>query len=164
MSLHPNNNNRITRRKSSNLTPTAISAVVQALGSYKGGDAALSAGILQSRIVLSSNTTGSLPSPPIDVIHSRNDSAVIDGPPLASILEAAQDKDRLRRASEGSTLSSKKKLSSSELKCDTCGKSYKHSSCLTKHLSVYTFLCCSDFQKKTNTSAVAAAPALCLLD
>lgn len=42
-------------------------------------------------------------------------------------------KNRNRRASEGSYLvkgSSKK----GELRCDTCGKGYKHSSCLTKHL------------------------------
>ncbi|KAK5958704.1 hypothetical protein OHC33_000547 [Knufia fluminis] len=42
-------------------------------------------------------------------------------------------KNRNRRASEGSHLvkgNSKK----SELRCDTCGKGYKHSSCLTKHM------------------------------
>lgn len=42
-------------------------------------------------------------------------------------------KNRNRRASEGSHLvkgASKK----GELRCDTCGKGYKHSSCLTKHM------------------------------
>lgn len=42
-------------------------------------------------------------------------------------------KQRNRRASEGSYLikgTSKK----GELRCDTCGKGYKHSSCLTKHM------------------------------
>lgn len=42
-------------------------------------------------------------------------------------------KNRNRRASEGSHLvkgSSKK----GELRCETCGKGYKHSSCLTKHM------------------------------
>lgn len=41
--------------------------------------------------------------------------------------------NRNRRASEGSHLvkgSSKK----GELRCETCGKGYKHSSCLTKHM------------------------------
>lgn len=51
--------------------------------------------------------------------------------------QADQDfvKNRNRRASEGSHLlkgGSKK----TELRCDTCGKGYKHSSCLTKHMYV----------------------------
>lgn len=44
-------------------------------------------------------------------------------------------KSRNRRASEGSHLmkgSSKK----GELRCEHCGKGYKHSSCLTKHMYV----------------------------
>ena len=46
-------------------------------------------------------------------------------------------KSRNRRASEGAHLSKTEgKRVSSELKCETCGKGYKHSSCLTKHLSV----------------------------
>ena len=47
-------------------------------------------------------------------------------------------KARARRASEGSYLTKGEgKRSSGELRCDKCGKGYKHSSCLTKHLSVY---------------------------
>ncbi|KIV88545.1 hypothetical protein, variant [Exophiala mesophila] len=46
-----------------------------------------------------------------------------------------ENKNRNRRASEGSYLiKGEGKKSSSDLKCDTCGKGYKHSSCLTKHL------------------------------
>ena len=47
-------------------------------------------------------------------------------------------KARARRASEGSYLTKggESKRSSSELRCEKCGKGYKHSSCLTKHLSV----------------------------
>lgn len=48
-------------------------------------------------------------------------------------------KARNRRASEGSYLiKGEGKKSSSDLRCDTCGKGYKHSSCLTKHLYEYT--------------------------
>jgi len=48
---------------------------------------------------------------------------------------------RIRRASEGQHLvKDGKKSNSSDLKCDKCGKGYKHSSCLTKHLFVPTFL------------------------
>ena len=58
-----------------------------------------------------------------------------DFPPTEnmSIISSA----RARRASEGSYLTkSEGKRSSGELRCDKCGKGYKHSSCLTKHLSV----------------------------
>ena len=43
-------------------------------------------------------------------------------------------KARARRASEGSQLTGKR--GSGELRCEKCGKGYKHSSCLTKHLLV----------------------------
>lgn len=44
-------------------------------------------------------------------------------------------KQRNRRASEGAHLiKGDGKKSGTELRCDTCGKGYKHSSCLTKHL------------------------------
>lgn len=44
-------------------------------------------------------------------------------------------KGRGRRASEGSYLAkSEGKRLLAELRCDTCGKGYKHSSCLTKHM------------------------------
>ena len=59
---------------------------------------------------------------------------------LASMPESEKGNSmaRIRRASEGSRLSKgdSKRTSSSELRCEKCGKGYKHSSCLTKHLSV----------------------------
>ncbi|KAJ4331479.1 hypothetical protein N0V95_009877, partial [Ascochyta clinopodiicola] len=63
--------------------------------------------------------------------------AVADGPALASLPESEQ-KARVRRASEGSRLAKGdgKRTSGSELRCEKCGKGYKHSSCLTKHLLV----------------------------
>jgi len=42
-------------------------------------------------------------------------------------------KNRNRRASEGSHLV-RANTKKGELRCDTCGKGYKHSSCLTKHM------------------------------
>jgi hypothetical protein len=63
-----------------------------------------------------------------------------DGPPLSSLPETIKGntKSRARRASEGSRLSKgdSKRHSGNELKCDTCGKGYKHHSCLNKHLLV----------------------------
>jgi hypothetical protein len=45
--------------------------------------------------------------------------------------------NRNRRASEGSYLvRGEGKRVSNELRCDQCGKGYKHSSCLTKHMCV----------------------------
>lgn len=47
-------------------------------------------------------------------------------------------KNRSRRASEGSHLiRGEGKRVPVEIKCERCGKGYKHSSCLTKHMCVY---------------------------
>jgi uncharacterized ferredoxin-like protein len=56
--------------------------------------------------------------------------------------ESEFNQARMRRASEGQHLikDGKKAGSAGDLKCDKCGKGYKHSSCLTKHLFVPTFL------------------------
>ncbi|PGH17285.1 hypothetical protein AJ79_01168 [Helicocarpus griseus UAMH5409] len=49
--------------------------------------------------------------------------------------KAVSTKQRSRRASEGSHLiRSEGKRVMNELRCDRCGKGYKHSSCLTKHM------------------------------
>jgi hypothetical protein len=57
----------------------------------------------------------------------------------------AFSKSRTRRASEGQQLikSESKKGNPNDLRCEKCGKGYKHSSCLTKHLFVPTFLFCN---------------------
>lgn len=48
-----------------------------------------------------------------------------------------QQKSRMRRASDGQPLTKEgRKSSRVELRCEKCGKGYKHSSCLTKHLFV----------------------------
>ena len=65
----------------------------------------------------------------------ERDESAIDDSLLADGNHNA--KARARRASEGAHLSkSEGKGASGELKCEKCGKGYKHSSCLTKHLSV----------------------------
>jgi hypothetical protein len=51
---------------------------------------------------------------------------------------AQKNKNRNRRASEGSHLIKGDSKKTSDLRCDTCGKGYKHSSCLTKHMYVLT--------------------------
>ena len=80
------------------------------------------------------NTIGSI------VFDSQNmdgGSAVVDGPILAESNENIS-KARARRASEGQFLTKTEgKRASGELRCEKCGKGYKHSSCLTKHLLVF---------------------------
>ena len=49
---------------------------------------------------------------------------------------AQKNNSRIRRASEGSYLIKGDSKKSADLRCDTCGKGYKHSSCLTKHMYV----------------------------
>lgn len=75
-------------------------------------------------------------------VAKTGDAVVTDGPPLASMPESEKGngKARIRRASEGSRLSKgdSKRTSGSELRCEKCGKGYKHSSCLTKHLWEHT--------------------------
>ena len=75
----------------------------------------------------------SLPGQEIDT--ADNGTAVADGPNFAESNEYSS-RARGRRASEGSHLAKNdhKRASGSDLKCEKCGKGYKHSSCLTKHL------------------------------
>lgn len=96
---------------------------------------------------------GSLPSPPASLLShrirmtangkvERGDSAIDDD----QNDEMDEDEDdefkenRIRRASEGQHLiKDGKKSAGGDLKCDKCGKGYKHSSCLSKHLLVLFF-------------------------
>lgn len=69
-----------------------------------------------------------------ELMQDGNDA--LDGIPRGRVDRGAS-KARARRASEGAHLSkSEGKRASGELRCEKCGKGYKHSSCLTKHLSV----------------------------
>lgn len=58
-------------------------------------------------------------------------SAVVDGPSLSSF---DKNKPKMRRASDGTRLTKKEKAATGDLKCEHCGKAYKHGSCLSKHL------------------------------
>ncbi|KAI4204153.1 MAG: hypothetical protein LQ350_001344 [Teloschistes chrysophthalmus] len=72
-----------------------------------------------------------------DELMQDGDDA-LDSIPLIRV-EKGSSKARARRASEGSHLSkSEGKRASGELRCEKCGKGYKHSSCLTKHLWEHT--------------------------
>jgi len=99
------------------------------------------------------STLGSLPSPPMSLPTQRLRST------LSSKIdqeESAIDDDQrddfgddeggsgpgqslTRRMSEGQNfMKDSKKANANDLKCDKCGKEYKHSSCLSKHLWEHT--------------------------
>lgn len=95
---------------------------------------------------------GSLPSPPASLPShrirmtsngksDRNESAIDDD--QNDEVEDEEDNGfkqaRIRRASEGQHLvKDGKKANVNDLKCEQCGKGYKHSSCLSKHLWEHT--------------------------
>ncbi|KAK3701494.1 hypothetical protein LTR37_015468 [Vermiconidia calcicola] len=97
-----------------------------------------------SRAALASLNDGGHPAIPDSLPHHislpENDSssAVIDGPALSSFHGVDKMKNRMRRASDGTHLSKKEKAATGDLKCEHCGKAYKHGSCLNKHLWEHT--------------------------
>ncbi len=142
---------RVNRRKSSmsvnGVNMAALAAAVEEASldtssPYNIGQA--------SHAFVKSSNAGNSASPTADIFPSsvkdvigfmaQNSSAIVDGPPLSTMLgtERGSTKARTRRASEGSRLIKSEKIRSNagELRCETCGKGYKHGSCLTKHLSV----------------------------
>jgi len=101
---------------------------------------------------ISSEFGGHGPSDAILMDTSTDDTTACEHGPVkegsaaaASLLppgyEVQASKARVRRASEGAHHGrGEGKRASGELRCEQCGKGYKHSSCLTKHLSVSFFL------------------------
>ncbi|EUC32338.1 hypothetical protein COCCADRAFT_5938 [Bipolaris zeicola 26-R-13] len=159
--LHPAH--RVTRRKSMSQTPvTNIAAIAAAAKGMSGAplEGASSSGSSSGprrsskpasqfrgpSMAMASSMASSVPAHGAQFGASSYGSAtkseaLTDGPTLATMLEQdkANAKSRNRRASEGSRLSKGDvKRSGSELRCEKCGKGYKHSSCLTKHLWEHT--------------------------
>jgi len=119
MTLGANNSaNRISRRKSSIATPVSAAALTAIRNQAAQGMFNDSARLV-SCVDRKSPTASS--------------EAVEDGPALSKMI-----KNRGRRASDAPKLTKERTKSSSTaagyIKCDTCGKGYKHASCLTKHL------------------------------
>ncbi|KAI0180977.1 hypothetical protein GGR52DRAFT_577651 [Hypoxylon sp. FL1284] len=151
-----NPTHRVTRRKS--MTNTAANAAAVAAALEEAGDKvgplpiAVNSrrGTMSKPAAARSAIVGSLPSPPASLPTHRfsmamkseaaenaidddsNDMSADEG-------EAGPQNARIRRASDGQPLTKEgKKSSRIELRCDKCGKGYKHSSCLTKHLWEHT--------------------------
>ncbi|KAJ3574426.1 hypothetical protein NPX13_g4371 [Xylaria arbuscula] len=150
-----NPTHRVTRRKSITNPAANAAAVVAALQEAGEKVTALPINVNPRRMSKSAATAraavvGSLPSPPASLpthrftMHPKpeaqesaidddsNDMSADDG-------ENGLQKARIRRASDGQPLTKEgRKINRVELRCDKCGKGYKHSSCLTKHLWEHT--------------------------
>ncbi|KAK3944644.1 hypothetical protein QBC46DRAFT_360960 [Diplogelasinospora grovesii] len=153
-----NATHRVTRRKSMTNTGANIAAVAAAL--QEASDKAMPLPIATGarRHTMSKNglsrsaIVGSLPSPPASLptqkfvrteeMGSTQGTSAIDD----ELIEMSGDegdsafqKARVRRASDGQPLvKDGRKINRPELRCEKCGKGYKHSSCLTKHLWEHT--------------------------
>lgn len=139
-----NPSHRVNRRKSSTFSPSANVAAIGAAveNAVADGSAVVNRRSSVSRAVLGSlNDGSSYPAMPSSLPQhasvpeeSNSGSVVIDGPALASFNGLERSKPKMRRASEGVRLTKKEKAATGDLRCDQCGKAYKHGSCLTKHL------------------------------
>lgn len=148
-----NQTHRITRRKSVSTNTANVAAVAAVAAAVnEGGDQsfALPVPATSRRNTMSrgvgSKSSGqptppnSLPSHRLSMTANRkldrDESAIDDdqNDDMEDDEETGFSKSRMRRASEGQR--DGKKAHPSDLKCDKCGKGYKHSSCLTKHLFV----------------------------
>ena len=154
-----NQTHRVTRRKSMSSNASNLAAMAAAV--RDGGEGLLATSMPSHRRSMPSKRSSSgirgleglasrvsdYPSPPSSLPpgyepasnHDSSSSALVDGPALPLLNSPdglAATKARMRRASEGSHLikTEGRRVASGELRCDKCGKGYKHSSCLTKHL------------------------------
>jgi len=149
---------RVTRRKS--ISANAANVVAVAAAAREVGDTSISMPMpTASRRNTMSRTGGSryaglatppssLPSHRLSLMANRKserDESAIDDDQNDDVDDDGDsfNKARMRRASEGQT-SVKGDGKKNDLKCDKCGKGYKHSSCLTKHLFVPVLHSCSD--------------------
>ncbi|KAL4890756.1 hypothetical protein BDV59DRAFT_183577 [Aspergillus ambiguus] len=154
-----NPNHRVTRRKSVTTAAAANAAAAAVAASMKDG-AGESTGVpmpalrrgsrkgLESSSVGAHSGFGSYLSrsmnsphqePPIarkaSPNHSQDGSAASAAEENNSSNKPVTTKNRNRRASEGSHLiKGEGKRAAPELRCDRCGKGYKHGSCLSKHM------------------------------
>ncbi|KAG5952068.1 hypothetical protein E4U53_001707 [Claviceps sorghi] len=148
-----NAHHRITRRKSVTTPVPNVAALTAAVsnGDQTGAIPIVNSSRRQpvSKTALArTSLAASLPSPPAslpthrtvpELKHEHQESAIDDGND-ASADEAAKSRmSRSRRASDDqSLLKDGKKSNRIEVRCNECGKSYKHGSCLIKHLWEHT--------------------------
>ncbi|KAJ9219249.1 hypothetical protein DTO027B5_3987 [Paecilomyces variotii] len=146
-----NTNHRVTRRKSIASAAAANAAAAVAATMKDSGDPvtipmASHRRSLAGRKGLESSSLGATSALSSSLSRSVNagsdrktspnaidENSAAEG--SASGTKPVSTKSRNRRASEGSNLNrGEGKRVASELRCERCGKGYKHSSCLTKHM------------------------------
>ena len=149
-----NPNHRVTRRKSVSVNQPNALAVAAAVREIGDSSFSIPMPTVTSRRNTVSRPAGSkyagLSTPPsslpghrlsslIGNAHRKSgiDESAIEDDPNEDAEAESFNKQRNRRASEGQ--STKGEGKKNDLRCDKCGKGYKHSSCLTKHLFVSTF-------------------------
>lgn len=124
-----NANHRVTRRKSVSRKGTEASSIGATSGFSSYLSRGLNAASPDNAATAAAIVRKTSPS-------SIDENTAVDG--TGPVGKPVSTKNRNRRASEGSPLMrGEGKRVSSELRCDQCGKGYKHSSCLTKHMCVY---------------------------
>ncbi|KAL7785517.1 hypothetical protein V8C37DRAFT_393884 [Trichoderma ceciliae] len=149
-----NPTHRVTRRKSVTTPGANVAALTAAIReSEQSGAIPIASGgrrnTTTKQTTVRASLITSLPSPPaslpnkslLDAKREIQESAVDDDSNELSADEAAAkfDQAHIRRASDGQPLTKDgKKSNRVEVRCETCGKGYKHSSCLTKHLWEHT--------------------------
>lgn len=131
---------RIGRRKSSSFAPGNAAAIEAAV---ENGVADGSVAVNRRNSKATINIAGDASQPPLPnslpqqaSMPNRTGShagVLTDGPSLSSFPAVDKSKAK-RRASDGTALTKKEKAATGELKCEHCGKAYKHGSCLNKHL------------------------------
>ncbi|KAJ5703423.1 hypothetical protein N7493_011812 [Penicillium malachiteum] len=140
-----NANHRVTRRKS--VTTAAANAAAAIAASMKEGESASSLPMsthrrsLGGRKGLESTSVGATSG--FSSYLSRSVNSPSQEPPVARKASPSNSDDdtksikgRNRRASEGAQSKTEGKRVPAELRCERCGKGYKHGSCLAKHMCV----------------------------
>ncbi|KAJ6020562.1 hypothetical protein N7540_006066 [Penicillium herquei] len=138
-----NANHRVTRRKS--VTTAAANAAAAIAASMKEGESASSLPMsghrrsLGGRKGLESTSVGATSG--FSSYLSRSVNSPSQEPPVARKASPSNSDDdtksikgRNRRASEGAQSKTDGKRVPAELRCERCGKGYKHGSCLSKHM------------------------------
>lgn len=140
-----NSNHRVTRRKS--VTTTAAHAAAAVAASLEGGEStSLPMGAhrrsLGGRKGVESGSVGTVSG--FSSYLSRSINSPSQEPQVArketspsSDHSEGKLKNRNRRASEGAQLKTDGKRTAAAIRCDRCGKGYKHGSCLSKHMCVF---------------------------
>ena len=140
-----NANHRVTRRKS--VTTAALNAAAAVAASMKDGESASLPMVahhrrsLGGRKGLESTSVG--PPSGFSSYLSRSVNSPSQEPPVPrksspsnSDSDGKSPKGRNRRVSESVQPKTEGKRTPAELRCDRCGKGYKHGSCLSKHMCV----------------------------